>query len=228
MYRYVRVYDAVQRQQTKWFVFGLSVVFLLVLIQGILQALAASSSAANSWYQLFNGPFWLVLWTLLLLSVSIPILRYRLWDIDVIINRTLVYGSLTALLVGLYVGLILALQTLVRAVTGSFSEQSLIVVASTLVIAALFRPLRQRLQAIIDRRFYRRKYDAAKVIAAFSVTLRNEVDLDQLCQQFIAVVQETMQPASVSLWLPQPERPHIARAHRLDLHDQIPTQPSSD
>jgi hypothetical protein len=228
MYRYVHVYGAVQRQQTKWFVFGLSVVFLLVLIQGILQALAASSSAANSWYQLFNGPFWLVLWTLLLLSVSIPILRYRLWDIDVIINRTLVYGSLTALLVGLYVGLILALQTLVRAVTGSFSEQSLIVVASTLVIAALFRPLRQRLQAIIDRRFYRRKYDAAKVIAAFSVTLRNEVDLDQLCQQFIAVVQETMQPASVSLWLPQPERPHIARAHRLDLHDQIPTQPSSD
>jgi hypothetical protein len=203
VYRYVRVYDAVQ-QQTKWFVFGLSVVFLLVLIQGILQAVAPGSSAANSWYQLFNGPFWLLLWTILLLGVSIPILRYRLWDIDVIINRTLVYGSLTVLLVALYVGLILALQTLVHAVTGSFSEQPLVIVGSTLVIAALFRPLRQRLQASIDRRFYRRKYDAAKVVAAFSATLRNEVDLDQLREHLLAVVQETMQPTQVSLWLRQP------------------------
>jgi hypothetical protein len=204
VYRYVRVYDAVQQQQTKWFVFGLSVVFLLALIQGILQALAPGSSAANSWYQLFNGPFWLLLWTILLLGVSIPILRYRLWDIDVIINRTLVYGSLTVLLVALYVGLILALQTLVHAVTGSFSEQPLVIVGSTLVIAALFRPLRQRLQASIDRRFYRRKYDAAKVVAAFSATLRNEVDLDQLREHLLAVVQETMQPTQVSLWLRQP------------------------
>ncbi len=194
VYRYVRVYDPVQQQQTKWFVFGLSVVFLLVLIQGILQAVAPGSSAANSWYQLFNGPFWLLLWTILLLGVSIPILRYRLWDIDVIINRTLVYGSLTVLLVALYVGLILALQPLVHAVTGSFSEQPLVIVGSTLVIAALFRPLRQRLQASIDRRFYRRKYDAAKVVAAFSATLRNEVDLDQLREHLLAVVQETMQP----------------------------------
>lgn len=204
VYRYVRVYDAVQQQQTKWFVFGLSVVFSLVLIQGILQAVAPGSSAANAGYQLFNGPFWLVLWTIVLLSVSIPILRYRLWDIDVIINRTLVYGSLTVLLVALYVGLILALQTLMHAVTGSFSEQPLVIVGSTLVIAALFRPLRQRLQAMIDRRFYRRKYDAAKVVAAFSDTLRNEVDLDQLREHLLAVVQETMQPTQVSLWLRQP------------------------
>jgi hypothetical protein len=123
IYRYVRIYDAVQRQQTKWFVFGLSIIFFLIIIQGIVQAVAPGSSAANSWYQLFNGPFWLLLWTILLLSVSIPILRYRLWDIDVIINRTLVYGSLTVLLAALYVGLILALQALVRAVTGSFSQQ---------------------------------------------------------------------------------------------------------
>jgi hypothetical protein len=105
--------------------------------------------------------------------------------------------------VALYVGLILALQTLVHAVSGSFSEQPLVVVASTLVIAALFRPLRQRLQAIIDRRFYRRKYDAAKVMTAFSSTLRNEVDLDQLREQLLAVVQETMQPSQASLWLRQ-------------------------
>ncbi len=95
IYRYVRVYDAVQKQQTKWFVFGLSVIFLLVIIQGIFQALSPDSIAAQMGYQLFNGPFWLLLWTIVLLSVSIPILRYRLWDIDVIINRTLVYGSLT-------------------------------------------------------------------------------------------------------------------------------------
>src|SRR6266487_4268292 len=189
VYRYVRVYDAVQRQQTKWFVFGLSIIFLLVIIQGILQGLAPGSSAAHAGYQLFNGPFWLLLWTIVLLSVSIPILRYRLWDIDVIINR------------------ILVLQALVRAVTGSFSEQPVVIVASTLVIAALFHPLRRRLQAIIDRRFYRRKYDAAKITAAFTSTLRNKADLDQLREQLLAVVQETMQPSHVSLWVRQPGRP---------------------
>ena len=204
VYRYVRIYDAVQKQQIKWFVFGLSVIFLLAFIQGILQALAPDSSAANMWYQLFNGPFWLLMWTIILLSVSIPILRYRLWDIDVLINRTLVYGSLTALLVALYVGLILALQALVHSITGNFTGQPLVVVGSTLVIAALFQPLRHRLQAYIDRRFYRRKYDAAKVAAAFSSTLRHEVDLDQLREQLIAVVQETMQPSHVTLWVSQP------------------------
>jgi len=207
VYRYVRVYDAVQRQQTKWFVFGLSVVFLLVLIQGILQAAAPGSNAANAWYQLFNGPFWLLLWTILLLSMSIPILRYRLWDIDVIINRTLVYGSLTVLLVALYVSLILVLQALVRAVTSSLSEQPVVIVGSTLVIAAIFHPLRRRLQAIIDRRFYRCKYDAAKITAAFNSTLRNKVDLDQLREQLLAVVQETMQPSHVSLWVRRPGWP---------------------
>ena len=136
VYRYVRVYDVVQRQQTKWFVFGLSIVISLISIEGVL-----SEAAPNSpWYQLFNGPMWLLVWTVLLLSVSIPILRYRLWDIDIIINRTLVYVSLTVLLVGLYVGLILAMQGLVRVVTGSISQQPLVIVASTLVIAALFRP----------------------------------------------------------------------------------------
>ena len=202
VYRYVRVYDAVQRQQTKWFVFGTSIVVSLFLIYGLLSAVAPTSP----WYQLFTGPFWLLVWTILLLGVSIPILRYRLWDIDVIINRTLVYGSLTVLLVTLYVGLILALQTLVRAVTGSLSQQPLVIVASTLVIAALFQPLRRRIQSIIDRRFYRSKYDAAKIMAAFSATLRNEVDLDQLREHLLAVVQETMQPTQVSLWLRKPVR----------------------
>ena len=206
IYRYVRVYDAVEQQQTKWFVFGLSVIFLLVIIQGILQALIPDSSAAHAGYQLFNGPFWLLLWTIVLLSVSIPILRYRLWDIDVIINRTLVYGSLTILLGALYVGLILALQTLVHVITGSFSQQPLAIVASTLVIAALFQPFRRHLQNFIDRRFYRRKYDAAKVVATFSATLRTEVDVDTLRNHLIAVVQETMQPTHISLWVRPPTR----------------------
>jgi hypothetical protein len=201
-YRYVRVYDAVQRQQTKWFVFGTSILVALFVMYGLLGTVAPTSP----WNQLFTGPFWLLCWTILLLCVAIPILRYRLWDIDVIINRTLVYGSLTILLVGLYVALILALQALVGAVTGSLSQQPLVIVASTLVIAALFQPLRRRLQNIIDRRFYRRKYDAAKVMAAFSATLRNEVDLDQLREHLLQVVQETMQPTQVSLRLRQPIR----------------------
>ena len=115
VYRYVRVYDPVQRQRTKWFVF----------------------------------------------AFGVAILRYRLWDIDVIINRTLIYGSLTDLLVALYFGLILALQALVRAVTGSLSQQPLVIVGSTTLIAALFQPLRRCLQASIDRHFYRHKFDAA-------------------------------------------------------------------
>lgn len=205
VYRYVRVYNAVQRQQTKWFIFGFGLGALGLALYYLLNALAPGLSAPDSWYQLINPFTWLWLWTLLLLAITMAILRYRLWDIDVIINRTLVYGSLTILLVGLYLGLILALQSLVEIVTGKLSQQQpLVVVISTLVIAALFQPLRHRLQNFIDHRFYRRKYDATKVIAAFSITLRQEVDLEQLQGQLLSVVQETMQPAHVSLWQRQP------------------------
>jgi hypothetical protein len=139
------------------------------------------------------------------LSFGFAILRYRLWEIDHIINRTLVYASLTVLLALIYLGLVIALQSLVRVLTGAGTQQPLIIVASTLMIAALFQPLRRRIQAIIDRRFYRRKYDVAKTVEAFSATLRNEVDLSQLSEQLLAVVQETMQPTHISLWLRQPE-----------------------
>jgi hypothetical protein len=138
------------------------------------------------------------------LSFAIAILRYRLWDVDVLINKTLVYGLLTGTLVAVYAGCIVGLQALLRGLFNQTSEVA--IVLSTLVIAALFQPLRKRIQAIIDRRFYRRKDDAARTLAAFSATLRNEVDLSKLREQLVAVVQETMQPAHVSLWLRKPQQ----------------------
>jgi hypothetical protein len=138
------------------------------------------------------------------ISVGIAIVRYRLYDIDLIINRTLVYGSLTTTLVALYFGVIVVLQGIFVALTGQ--QSTLAVVASTLLIAALFTPMRRRIQGFIDRRFYRSKYDAAKTLEAFSARLRNETDLDALSDDLVGVVRETMQPTHVSLWL-QPDKP---------------------
>jgi len=133
------------------------------------------------------------------IAIGIAILRYRLYEIDLIINRTLVYGSLTAILVALYFVGIVVLQRVFVLLTGQ--KSTLAVVASTLVIAALFNPLRRRIQSFIDRRFYRRKYDAVKTLEAFTATLRNETDLDALSYDLVGVVRETMQPEHVSLWL---------------------------
>jgi hypothetical protein len=134
-------------------------------------------------------------------SISRAILSSRLWEIDVIIRRTLVYGALMVILALIYVGIVFILSTLLRAFLGQGQQNPLIIVSSTLAIVALFQPLQRRLQTIIDRRFYRHKYDAAKTLAAFSATLRNEVDLERLQKDVIAVVTETMQPSHVSLWL---------------------------
>jgi hypothetical protein len=197
VYRYVRVFDAVQRQQTKWFVYaGAIAVSLAVLSTGLPGVVPTDSP-----YQLLFPTTTLLSLAIIPLGVGIAILRYRLWDIDIIINRTLVYGSLTALLALVYVGLVIGLGSLVRLFTGQVSQSPVVIVASTLAIAALFQPLRHRIQAIINRRFYRRKYDAARTLEAFSATLRNEVDLSQLREHLLNVVQETMQPAHVSLWL---------------------------
>jgi hypothetical protein len=134
-------------------------------------------------------------------AIGVAILRYRLYEIDIVINRTLVYGSLTASLAALYFGGVATTQALLRALTGQEQQPQLAIVVSTLVIAALFNPLRRRIQRFIDRRFYRSKYDAAKTLEAFSAKLRDETDLDTLSDDLVGVVSETMQPAHVSLWL---------------------------
>ena len=137
--------------------------------------------------------------TLVPIAVGIAVLKYRLYEIDIIINRTLVYVSLTVMLVALYLGGIVVLQRFFVLLTGQ--QSTLAVVASTLLIAALFTPLRRAIQSFIDRRFYRRKYDARKTLEAFSARLRDETDLEALNGELVAVVRETMQPAHVSLWL---------------------------
>ena len=134
-------------------------------------------------------------------AVGIAILRYRLYNIDVLINRTLVYVTLTAMLALVYFGGVATTEAIFRALTGQEQQPQLAVVVSTLVIAVLFTPLRRCIQAFIDRRFYRRKYDAAKTLEAFSAKLRDETDLDTLGDDLTSVVRETMQPAHVSLWL---------------------------
>jgi hypothetical protein len=158
-------------------------------------------------------PLWVDFLTSLLLAsfagipvaVGVAILRHRLYDIDVLINRTLVYGSLTVSLVAVYFGSIVLVQSALRTLTGQ--ETTLAVVASTLAIAALFNPLRHRIQALVDRRFYRRKYDAAKTLEGFSAKLRGETDLDTLNDELVRVVSVTIQPAHAGLWL----RPEAAR-----------------
>ncbi len=203
VYRYRRVSTPVQRQQTKWVVYGVSMgaggflmLYSIALFFPPLFSIVSLVSLIA--FAAVNG-----LLLLVPLSIGFAILRSRLWDIDLIINRTLVYGTLTAILALVYVGLVIPLQFLLRGLISQTSD--IAIVASTLAIAALFQPLRKRIQAGIDRRFFRRKYDAARTLAAFNVTLHNEVDLSQLSEQLVAVVQETMQPTHISLWLRQPE-----------------------
>ena len=206
VYRYVRVFDGVQRQQAKWFVYAAVISLCLLFLGTGLPGVVPADSPSQLLFPiiiLFSS-------ALFYLGLGFAILRYRLWDIDAIINRTLVYGSLTILLGLVYVGLIFALQYLLRGFINQ--DNGVAIVVSTLAIAALFQPLRHRLQRVIDRRFYRRKYDAIKTLEAFSATLRNEVELTQLREHLVAVVQETMQPAHVSLWLRPSEHDRTRQA----------------
>jgi hypothetical protein len=205
IYRYRWVSTSVQRQQTKWVVFGLVVALAGFLGLNALNVLLSPSASEQLLFSFLAISAVYLLLLLIPVSIAVALLRYRLWDVDALINKTLVYGSLTALLGAVYASLIIGLQALVRAFTGQLGSNPLVLVISTLAIAALFLPIRRRIQNLIDRRFYRKKYDAEKTLAAFSATLRNEVDLNQLSEQLLAVVNETMQPAQVSLWLRPPE-----------------------
>ena len=210
LYRYRRVSSSLERQQTKWVIFGFAVgitVYVSITVPYLIFPVLASP---GSLYPLAHNLVGTLVSLLIPLSFGFAMLRSRLWEIDILINRTLVYGALTVILTGVYVGLVIGLQALLRGLVSQ--DNSVAIVISTLAIAALFQPLRQRIQQSIDRRFYRSKYDAAKIVAAFSATLRNEVDLQQLSEQLVAVVQETMQPTFVSLWLRPPEQDGTHRA----------------
>jgi hypothetical protein len=222
VYRYLRVSTPVQRQQTKWIVMGITALIIYFVVLIVANALNPELTQATSLGSLFAETSYFLAVIIVPLAIALSILRYRLYDIDILINKALVYGLLTGILAALYVGLIIGLESLVRAITGQASQQPVVIVVSTLAIAALFQPLRRRIQHVIDRRFYRSKYDAAKTVAAFSATLRQEVDLDQLREQLLAVVQETMQPAHISLWLRQPERHTGESPPRLEQEGQAP------
>ena len=193
-------------QQIKWVAFAASFVGLacgITLLAGLFFAPEALTTEESPlWMALLQNTV-LMSYAGIPIAVGIAVLRYRLYDIDLIINRALVYSSLTAMLALVYVGGVVGLQAAFRALTGQGS--TLTVVASTLAIAALFGPLRRRLQALVDRRFYRRKYDAAKTIAAFNSRLREETDLDALCGDLMRVAGASVQPEHVSLWL-RPEK----------------------
>jgi hypothetical protein len=185
----------VERQQIKWFAYAAAATVMGLVLAYIIPDVID----VPLWFERIGHAIFLLLIPAIPISIGIAILKYRLYDIDLLINRTLVYGSLTATLVALYFGGIVVLQRIFVALTGETS--TLAVVASTLAIAALFNPLRRRIQSFIDRRFYRRKYDARKTLEAFSSTLRDETDLEALNDDLVGVVRETMQPAHTSLWL---------------------------
>lgn len=214
IYRYFRHSDSIQRQQTRWVVFALAIALVDALFMvtfafnpppptGLGSALLIASVSRF---------FATLVFLLIPLTITFAVLRYRLWDLDIIIRRTMLYSGLTAALSLVYFGSVLLLQQIFRALSGQNSPA--VVVFSTLVIVLLFNPLRQRLQIVIDRRFFRKQYDAEKTLADFSASLRQEVDLEKMSEQLLAAVVETVQPQHVSLW----------RKSEADRHLVLPTR----
>jgi hypothetical protein len=196
-----------ERQQIKWIAFSASVVvvvYAIAMIASIVSPEEAWTTAGSVWWLNLLTYAVLSSFTLVPIAVGIAVLKYRLYEIDLLINRALVYGPLSAMLALIYAGGVVGMQTILRAIAGQ--ESTLAVVASTLAIAALFNPLRRRVQAFVDRRFYRSKYDARKTLEGFSAKLRDETDLEALNKELVGVVSETMQPAHASLWL-RPDTP---------------------
>jgi hypothetical protein len=185
-----------ERQQIKWFAYAAT-----ILIIGRAMASPATEAVGARWIWSVGLALYVAGIMSVPVAVGIAIFRYHLYDIDILINRTLVYGVLTVSLIAVYFGGVAVTETIFRALTARQDQPQLVIVITTLVIAALFNPLRRRIQTFIDRRFYRRRYDATKVLQAFSAKLRDETDLDRLTPELLGVVRETMQPAHVSLWL---------------------------
>ena len=209
-YRFFRISGPVERQQTKWVLFGLVGVLGgigLWIIDFVFLHEFTGGDVSNLGVAM--ATFVVLLLLIFPLSIGTAVLRYRLWDIDVVINRALVYGVLTATLAGTYFGSVVLLQSAFRAVTGQGNAVAIVI--STLAIAALFMPLRKRIQDIIDRRFFRRRYDAALTLAAFSARMRDEVDVDKLTAELVGVVEQTMHPAHASLWL-RSSQPAVGRS----------------
>jgi len=217
IHRYVNVSSPIQRQQAKWALFGLMaavlgpiayflpfVIFPTLSQQAIpnmlYQRLGSSFFSFSYIVRLVNSAGFNLLTLIFPLSFAIAILRYRLWDIDILINRALVYTVLSGTLLTVYLGSVVLLESILRPLTGQGSSQ-FITVISTLTIAASFAPLRRRVQNAIDSRFYRSRYNAARTVEAFGATLRDEVDLNTLSERLVSVVDETMQPEKVSLWI---------------------------
>lgn len=182
----------IEREQIKWFVYAVAMIPVLGLLSIPVDAIDGEGASYGAFAVNMTAAL------LIPLSLGVAILRNRLYDIDVIVNRTLVYGALTALLAGAYLGLVVFLQRVLKPIT---AESDLAIAGSTLAVAALFRPLRSRVQEFIDRRFYRRKYDAAETLDEFTARLRDEVELQSLSEELVDVVGRTMQPAHASLWL---------------------------
>lgn len=180
-----------ERQQLKWFAFAAALMPAFLLVGIAFPGLDETAASQVLFGSAILG---------IPVSCGIAITRYHLYDIDRVINRTLVYAAVTALLVGIYIGAVVGLSAVARSITGQ-QNNALAIAASTLLVAGLFRPIRRRIQGFIDRRFYRRKYDAARTLETFTAKLREEVDLDSLTGELVGVVRSTMQPAHVSLWL---------------------------
>ncbi|GHO49065.1 hypothetical protein [Ktedonospora formicarum] len=199
VYRYRAAASAIERQQIKWFASGFAAFVIGLILQNLLPLVIPILNEPDSWYHLANPVIWTGIFVLIPIGIGIALLRYRLWDIDVIINRSLVYGLLTLLLGLIYIGLIIGGQAVVD--VWLKANEAPVIVISTLLVATLFHPLRQRIQQIIDQRFYRQKYDAARALEGFRATVQQEVELEPLCGHILQVVQETVQPEQLSLWL---------------------------
>jgi hypothetical protein len=213
IYRYLRVSGQTERQQTKWSVSGLVLWILVTGVATVPYFLLQNwpATAALPWWIPALSPLWWLSLDIVPVTLTVAVLRSRLFDIDAVIRRTLVYGMLTAILAAIYFATVLGAQRVAQAATGQSGQQPIFIVASTLLVASLFNPLRRQLQAAIDRRFYRRKYDAARTLERFAASMRSEVDLSQLSRSLLNAVDETLRPAHISLWLHPQRQPHDER-----------------